>query len=144
MDGDAAKDNDPSYSRLGTDRKEGNNGNADRAPASMMPEEIRDYMANRGDIKRNSRTVLEILEGRHTLSLLVYVDSACPVMKSDIYNNVSRSGNMAEKIDDLVRLGLLNSYETGKPNSQIITVTRKGHETAELLRSIVDILEDKE
>jgi len=31
----------------------------------------------------------------------MYLDEMSPVLKSDIYNNISRSATMAEKIDDL-------------------------------------------
>ena len=110
-------------------------------PSDMSPEEIDEIVARMERMRKSSRTVLDILEGKHTLNIIAYMDSASPVMKTDIYNNVSRSGNMLNKIRDLEELGLIRVYETGNSRAQVVAITKKGRDVAQLLHMIEEEIE---
>ncbi|MBE6519317.1 MAG: hypothetical protein E7Z70_07295 [Thermoplasmata archaeon] len=108
-----------------------------------LPEELQHYLSDRSRRKKDERNTAQILEGKHVLTLILYIDAMSPVLKSDIYNNVSRSGGMVEKIEDLVELGLVKVYCTARTNSQILVITEKGKLVAGLIREIVGTVEGK-
>ena len=87
------------------------------------------------------RSTLDILSQRHMLALILYIERMQPVLKCDIYNDISRGAGMAEKINDLHRLGLIEVYQTARYNSNIIVLTDKGRRTAEIIRQMVGIIQ---
>ena len=107
-----------------------------------LPEDLKRFLADRKGKEKRSKKALEIMEGKHMLSMLLYVDSMSPVMKTDIYSSISRSGNMPDKIDDMVRLGLFKVFYTARGNSNVVTITPKGREVADIIRQMLDILEE--
>jgi len=112
-------------------------------PFSELPEEVRRYLTEKGRQKEKVST-LQKLEGKHVMSILLYVDSMSPVNKSDLYSNVSRCSTMNDKLDILVDLDLIKSFRTGYTNSTILIVTGKGRRIADIIRHMVRIIEDED
>ena len=110
-----------------------------------LPPEVRSILVHRKEKDApDSRTTIQKLEGKHVLSLIVYLNSVSPVTKTDIYNNVARHGNMISKIQDLYEMGLIGIYETGRTDSNIIMISKKGRMVAEKIMRIIDIIESDE
>ncbi|MBR6910401.1 MAG: hypothetical protein IKN41_00915 [Candidatus Methanomethylophilaceae archaeon] len=107
-----------------------------------MPEEIQRILIGRE--KKNSgrsETVLDKLQQKHVMAILLYVSKMSPVMKTDIYSNVSRCSSMADKIDTLYSMGLVDIYHAARTNSEIVVATEKGKRVAEHIETIIDIIE---
>ena len=116
---------------------------AEPRPFDELPEDVRNYLSDRTTSDRKKeRTTIEKLEGKHVLSTILYINSVSPVMKSDIYNNVSRSSSMIEKIGDLYDMGLVEIYNTGHTNASVIVMTDKGKRVAKVLTEILDVIEN--
>ena len=114
---------------------------AEPRPFSELPSDIQSMLVKRqGGAGR--RSALEVLEGKHVMELLLYIDGTQPVLKSDIYNNVSRSEGMVRKISDLRDLGLIEIYSTARYNSNVIVLTGKGKSTVEAIRNLVSIAQE--
>lgn len=108
-----------------------------------LPPEVRSVLVHKKtEDAPDSRTTIQKLEGKHVLSLIVYLNSVSPVTKTDIYSNVARHGNMISKIQDLYEMGLINIYETGRTDSNIIIISEKGRSVAEKVMRIIDIIEE--
>ncbi len=111
-------------------------------PYAELPEDVKRYISEKG--RQNvggNRTTIQKLEGKHVLSLIVYLDSVSPVVKSDIYNDISRSVNMASKLNDLYYMGLIEVYGTGRTNTNVIVITDKGREVAKMIKQILEVIE---
>ena len=100
--------------------------------------------AREGVFGGGGRSTLEILESKHVISILMYLDEMSPVLKSDIYNNISRSATMAEKIEDLRKIGLVDVYWTAKANTNVVVITDKGRKIAGMFREILDLVGNDE
>ena len=74
--------------------------------------------------------------------MITYIDSHSPLTKTDIYNDISRSTGVMRKIDELQEMGLIDIYTTGRTNLNVIVITKKGKQIAEIIRSMVDILSE--
>ncbi len=109
-------------------------------PYSELPEDLRKILADRSNNKKGN-SALNILEEKHMMSMIVYIDEMSPVLKGDIYNNISRSTNMASKIDELASIGLVQIYRTVNVSSNVIVITEKGRKVAALIRDMVDAIE---
>lgn len=123
--------------------------NVRRTPYRLeeLPESLRSLLAERGKESSGgggARSTLEILESKHVISILMYLDEMSPVLKSDIYNNISRSATMAEKIDDLKKIGLVDVYWTAKANTNVVVITDKGRKIAGMFREILDLVGNDE
>ena len=105
-----------------------------------LPPEVKEYLASKDTKIRGSRTALERLEGKHVLTMITYIDSHSPLTKTDIYNDISRSTGVMRKIDELRDMGLIDIYTTGRTNLNVIVITEKGKQVAEIIRSMIDIL----
>lgn len=105
-----------------------------------LPPEVKEYLASKDTKTRGSRTALERLEGKHVLTMIMYIDSHSPLTKTDIYNDISRSTGVMRKIDELRDMGLIDIYTTGRTNLNVIVITEKGKQVAEVIRSMIDIL----
>lgn len=82
------------------------------------------------------------LEGPNGLRLLLYLDENAPVLKSDIYSHVSKSGSMLKRIDRMKELGLIDVRYTGYLNSYMVSLTVKGKAVVRRIRSLVEVSED--
>lgn len=110
-----------------------------------LPESLRSLLLQKKEPSGGGgRSTLEILESKHVISILMYLDEMSPVLKSDIYNNISRSATMAEKIDDLKKIGLVDVYWTAKANTNVVVITDKGRKIAGMFREILDLVGNDE
>ena len=107
-----------------------------------LPEELQKILTDRKKGRKGSRSALEKLEGKHMLSILVYLDKMSPVMKTDVYNDVARCSNMNDKFRDLEEMGLIVIYRTVRTNSNVVMITDKGRRVAALLGDIADVVND--
>ncbi|WII08198.1 hypothetical protein PED39_03075 [Methanomassiliicoccales archaeon LGM-RCC1] len=107
-----------------------------------LPEEVKKFVSDRYGRKKPERTAIQKLEGKHMLSLILYLDNMAPVIKTDIYNDVARSSSMLERIDDLEEMGIVKIYATGRTNNKVVTMTDKGRKVAKIVREMVSIAED--
>ena len=82
-----------------------------------------------------------MLEGKHVMSIILYLDRMSPVLKSDLYNDISRAATMADKLDDLRSLGIIEIYWTVKANSNVIVITDKGRRVASVIREMTDVVD---
>ena len=86
--------------------------------------------------------MVQKLEGKHMLSLILYLDNMAPVIKTDVYNDVARSSSMLTRIDDLEAMGLVRIYPTGRTNNKVVTMTDKGREVAKVIRKMIEVIEE--
>ena len=107
-----------------------------------LPESLRSLLLQKKEPSGGggARSTLEILESKHVISILMYLDEMSPVLKSDIYSNISRSATMAEKIEDLRKIGLVDVYWTAKANTNVVVITDKGRKIAGMFREILDLV----
>ena len=75
------------------------------------------------------------------LSLIDYIDRNSPVIKTDIYANVSRCSNMNTKIQNLIDMGLIKVYNTAYTNTNVVVITEKGRRAAGVIHALVDLIE---
>ena len=110
-------------------------------PFEELPEEVQRILMQKGSKSVRARSSLSVMESKHMLSIIVYLDRMSPVLKSDIYNDISRCSNMADKLEDLRSLGLLEIYNTGRTNSNVVMITEKGRKVAESIKEIIELLQ---
>ena len=108
-----------------------------------IPPEVRKALDRRRALKDPSRSALAKLEGKYVMAILIYLDRMSPVLKSDIYNDISRSGRMADKLDDLYSLGLIEVYRAGRTDSRVIVITEKGRKVAAMINDIIGLIEEE-
>ena len=85
---------------------------------------------------------LHLLEEKHMLEMIEYIDRRSPVFRTDLYSDISRSSGISGKIDKLEVMGVVRRYDvTGR---DVITITEKGREMAAVIRFIVDTIENWE
>ena len=91
----------------------------------------------RGKMKNESRPI-ESLDSKHMMSLILYIHESGPCRRTEIYQYISRNGNMPQKIDAMIERNIL----TEKPNynGSILELTESGHMIAEHLRGIEDLM----
>lgn len=107
-----------------------------------LPPEIQKILEDRKVQKSNNKTIMESLESKYIMSLILYLDRMSPTVKSDIYNDVSRSATMPGKIDTLEKLGLIQVYRTAHTNTNVVVITDKGRSVAGKIRELVELIEE--
>ena len=107
-----------------------------------LPPDIQKILDDRKTQKNNNKTIMDSLESKYIMSLILYLDRMSPTVKSDIYNDVSRSATMPGKIDTLERLRLIQVYRTAHTNTNVVVITDKGRKVAEKIRELVDEIEE--
>ena len=110
-------------------------------PFEELPEEVRRVLTDRRlPENRKAPTTLEILQGKHVLTTLIYISKMSPVMKSDVYSNISRSQGMSDKIESLYKLGLIEIYSTVS-KAEILVITEKGKRVVEIIDQMLHLIE---
>jgi len=117
-----------------------NNVDKQPRPFSDLPEDVQALLLGKKK-KEEKKTALEVLSEKHVMECLLYIENMQPVLKSDIYNNITRSDGMVRKLNDLRELGLIEIYETARFNSNVIILTSKGRSTAEAIRHMIGIVQ---
>ena len=112
-------------------------------PFEELPPEVQKLLASRKKV-RDERNLMDAIEGKYVLSLILYLDKMSPVLKSDIYNDISRSGGMVDKIENLRKLGILEIYHTARTVSNVIVITDKGRKVAERIREMLRAIEGED
>lgn len=110
-------------------------------PFEDLPPEIQRILEDRREDSKTKKTTLRMMEGKYVMSILCYINQMAPVVKSDVYNNISRANNMASKIDDLETLGLIRIYRTAKTNTNVIVMTPKGKKVADMIMLMVNTID---
>ena len=108
-----------------------------------LPSDVQKVLLNRKKSKDNERSVIGMMEGKYMLSMILYLDKMSPVLKSDLYNDISRGAGMPGKIDDLRKLGLLEVYYTARTTANVIVITEKGRKVAAKIRELMDTIENE-
>jgi len=111
-------------------------------PFEDIPEDVRRILAIRSNPDAKKTSVIDVLMEKHVLSAIIYIDRMSPVMKSDVYSDISRSSGMSGKIVSLYRLGIIEIFGTVS-GAEILVITEKGRRIAALIREIVDIVEGR-
>ncbi len=110
-----------------------------------LPEDLQRILSGRANrIGSAGRTTLQKLEGKHVMSMILFISDMSPVLKTDIYTNVARSSGMSDKLDDLYAMGLIKIYRTAQTNSQVVVITEKGKKIAELIKDMVGLADGYE
>ncbi|WII07178.1 hypothetical protein PED39_06195 [Methanomassiliicoccales archaeon LGM-RCC1] len=109
-------------------------------PYEDLPDEVKRYLLDKKS-RPEPKNTLEKLEGKHVMSMILFIDSMSPVVKSDIYNSISRSANVVSKLDGLRDMGLIEMYHTGRTNMSVIVITEKGRKIASVIRQMIDTID---
>lgn len=109
----------------------------------MMPQDIPPEVLKEILDKRRPKGIAHIsdLEGPNGLSLLLYLDENSPVMKSDIYRDVSKSETMTRRMDRMRELGLIDIRYTGYLNAYAVSLTVKGKAVVRRIRGLLEVSE---
>ena len=107
----------------------------------QVPDEVRRFIESRAPTPKE-KTVLDILEEKHMLTMIEYIDRRSPLLKSDIYEAISHSSGMNRKLKELEDLGIITTYQA--QGLSIMAITEKGSRIAGIIRSISDTIENWE
>ena len=78
----------------------------------------------------------ELLGEKHILSVIAFLAERDRSTKTEIYENISRSARMPEKLEALKESGLICMDCYGNTGRAAITLTDKGRRVAELIRDL--------
>ena len=117
-----------------------NNVALEPRPFDQLPEEVRNALSKRKK-KENERPLMDLIESKYVLSMILYLDRMSPVLKSDLYHDIARGSGMLNKIDELRELGILEIYCTARTNTNVIVITDKGRTVAERIRDLIKSIE---
>ena len=81
---------------------------------------------------------IDSLDSKHMMSVILLIHEDGPCRRVDIYEKVSRNGNMPQKIDVMIERNIL--IEKPNYNGSILELTESGHMIAEHLRGIEDLM----
>lgn len=87
------------------------------------------------------RPAVAALEGNHIISILVFLRTHGPAMKSEIYEAVAYGTRMSRKLEELEGIGLLTISVSNNGRMSSIALTDAGIEVADHLIEISRILE---
>ena len=86
------------------------------------------------------RPAAATLEGSHIISILVFLRTHGPAMKSEIYEAVAYGTRMSRKLEELKGIGLLTIAVSEDGRTSSIALTDAGIEVADYLMEISRIL----
>ena len=127
--------------QFGTSLRKGRSRDFPDTEEDLPIEVMQLIQKKRGDMDSARRTI-QLFEGKHVMSMILYIDRESPVIKTDIYNNVSRCSSMGEKVRQLEQWGLIRIYYTAYTNSNVVVITEKGRKVASAIRQILDIIDN--
>ena len=110
-------------------------------PFEDLPPEVQELLKGKKSKSARARDPLSKLEGKHMLTLILYLDKMSPVLKSDVYNEISRCSNMLDKLNDLRELGIIEIYSTGRTNTNVVVITPKGRQVARAIKGILELVD---
>ncbi len=105
-----------------------------------LPEDVKAFLEKRRS-GSSGRDVLGLIQSKHMLSLIDYIDKHSPVIKTDIYANGSRCSNMNTKIQNLIDMGIIKVYNTAYTNTNVVVITEKGRRAAGIIHELVAVLD---
>ena len=82
---------------------------------------------------------MRALEGKHVLSIILYIKDRGSCMKTDIYNDVSQNPRSLEKVEVLESLGLVTIEPVDRKRTRI-SLTEKGVLVTDKLDEIRSLL----
>ncbi len=77
-----------------------------------------------------------VLEGKHMISILLYLNINDKCKKIEIYENVSNNPRIPDKLDILESAGLLKQSKDTDSRSMIISLTEKGKMVSQRLSEL--------
>ena len=89
-------------------------------------------------VRKNINRPIDILDSRHVMSLILYINEYGPSRRIDIYDNVSRNSNMPDKIGIMKEWGLIEEVPT--VDGMLLGLTDSGMAVANMLLSIESVL----
>ena len=67
-----------------------------------------------------------IFSSANTVEILFYIANTPMCKKSDIYQYVTRNAHTADRIGRMADMGLIDIETTSRPNTVILSLTKKG------------------
>ena len=110
-------------------------------PLEELPPEIQRVLESKMVKGGEKKSIVRTLEGKHMLSLIIYINRMSPVIKSDILNNVTRCSSLNEKLDDIEHLGMIKTYRLARSNTIVYVATPKGKEVTRILDDLLDVID---
>ena len=92
--------------------------------------------------KKDDNSTLSKLDRKNMLSIIMFLKDNRPANKTDIYSNISRNVNMADKMDALQRMGLICIHDTFEKNMSYIVLTDKGERVADIIQEMIDLIDN--
>ena len=91
--------------------------------------------------KRTNERPIDLLSSKHTMSILMFLHDNGPSRRIDIYEGVSKNGNMPEKIQRLIELGLVRQDDNQWVST--FSLTLRGELASEYLGKIESVIIDE-
>ena len=79
---------------------------------------------------------MSVLIGKHVMEILGFVESHNPCQKSMIYTAVGQTNTTTGIINELISMGALTETKMGRHNLKSISISEKGLEILETLRTL--------
>ena len=87
-------------------------------------------------------TIGTILGSSNSVEILIHIHENPGCRMSDIYREITRNAHTREKVQTLADMGLLDITPTGRGNSVLLQLTKKGEGVVGLLLEAESILND--
>ncbi len=88
-------------------------------------------------------TIGTILGSANSVEILIHIHENPGCRMSEIYRNVTRNAHTKEKVLFLADTGLLEITPTGRGNSVLLSLTKKGERVVRLILETESILQNE-
>ena len=88
-------------------------------------------------------TIGTILGSSNSVEILIHIHGNPGCRMSEIYRNVTRNAHTKEKVLFLADTGLLEITPTGRGNSVLLSLTKKGERVVRLILETESILQNE-
>ena len=88
-------------------------------------------------VNHASRSI-DVLDSKHTMSIILFLSENGPSRRIDIYENVSRNSNIPDKLEVLMESGII--VEVPAISGLTLALTESGKAIANMLLSIESVL----